>query len=240
MESVRAAAEAGASRIELCAALSEGGLTPSAGLIRAAVELAGRYGVPVNVLIRPRPGDFCYTPEEVDMMLADIDQTRALGANGIVTGALRPGGEPDAVALDRISRASEGMDRTFHRAFDVCSDPDGRFGEIAGYGFNRVLTSGCAPTALQGAERLKIFRERADRHGVSIMAGGGVSPANAAEIASRTGVEELHGSFRKPLASLMQFRVDDVKMGDPQRDEYTRLVADRDAIEETIRILAGL
>ena len=120
IDSIRAAAEGGADRIELCSALTEGGLTPSYGQLCAALESP----VPVNVLIRPRRGDFLYSPEEVEVMCRDIEEAVSLGANGVVIGALTAEGDIDLHALEAMRRAAGNAHVTFHRAFDLCRDPE--------------------------------------------------------------------------------------------------------------------
>lgn len=188
-----AARRGGADRIELCSALALDGLTPSVGLMRRAAGLDR----PVYAMIRPREGDFVFADEDVDIMLRDIDAARGAGLAGVVLGASLPSGELDATVLERLSRHAEGMGRTLHRAIDLVPDPIAALDLAVELNFERVLTSGGAARAEAGAERIARMVEHAgDR--VSIMAGSGVIPANAADLVRRTGVREIHGSCSAP------------------------------------------
>lgn len=198
LQSVRAAAAGGADRIELCSALSEGGLTPSAGLIRAARRLAPEVGL--HVLIRPREGDFVYDPAEAECMAEDIAMARELGADGVVIGALTPTGEIDIALCRRLMEQAKGMSVTFHRAFDRCADMGRALEEIVALGCDRILTSGQAPTAQGGAERLAELKRLAAGR-IKILAGAGVSPENAHEILTRGMADELHASAREEIAA---------------------------------------
>lgn len=188
-EGLFAAIEGGADRIELCSALSVGGLTPSRGFM----ELAGRQAVPVYAMIRPRPGSFVFSPEEVEMMKSDIDTARSAGLAGVVIGATLPEGPLDIATLTTLSRHAAGLDRTLHRAFDVVPDMDAALEVAIRLGFSRILTSGGRPTAIDGIERLADLVRLAGTR-ITIMPGSGVRPGNAAELLERLGVTELHAS----------------------------------------------
>ena len=178
----------GADRVELCAALALGGLTPSAGLM----ELAARCGIPVMVMIRPRAGDFIWTETELRVMETDIATARTAGLAGVVLGALAPDRRLDQAALARLTRAAAGMDLTLHRCFDLVPDMGVALEEAVALGFRRILTSGGAETAAQGAKRIQsLVRQAAER--ISIMPGSGVKPSNAVALMG-LGVSELHGS----------------------------------------------
>ena len=193
-DDVAAAVEGGASRIELCSALSSEGVTPSPGLIAEALRLAG--DVPVTVLVRPREGNFCYSAHEVAVMVADVKAIRSAGAAGVTIGALTPERMPDREALNRlIEAAGTDMQLTFHRAIDDCSDPVEAIEILAEAGFDRVLTSGTAPTAMEGADILRKMIERAAGR-LEIMPGGGVRPDNIAMLRSITGANQFHSSAR--------------------------------------------
>ena len=192
LQSVHAAKEGRANRVELCQALGQDGLTPSAGMIESAVDM----GIPVQVLIRPREGDFVYSKEEVLCMQRDIQFARRLGANGVVIGALRPNGEIDEETIHRLVEEAEGLSITFHRAFDVCTQPQKALEQIISLGCHRLLTSGQAPTAEQGIPMLRRLVEQAKGR-ISVMPGAGVNPHNAHRILSETGAHEIHGSLRK-------------------------------------------
>lgn len=191
LASVRAAIEGGAHRIELCQALCLDGLTPSIGMIEQAVGM----GIHTQVLIRPREGDFIYNPDEVACMVQDIRQARMAGACGIVIGALLPDGNIDSETTKRLVDEAEDLSITFHRAFDVCANPEKALEQIILLGCHRLLTSGQAPTAEQGIPVLKRLVEQAAGR-IIIMPGAGVNAENARRILSLTGAREIHGSLR--------------------------------------------
>ena len=192
LQSVRAAKEGGAHRVELCQALGLDGLTPSAGMIASAVDM----GIPVQVLIRPREGDFVYSKDEVLCMQRDICIAKQLGANGVVIGALKPDGSIDEETIRCLVGEAEGLSITFHRAFDVCKQPEEALEQIISLGCHRLLTSGQAPTAEQGIPLLKRLVEQSSGR-IIIMPGAGVNPQNAHRILSETSAHEIHGSLRK-------------------------------------------
>lgn len=192
LESVRAAVEGGAQRVELCQALSLDGLTPSAGMIRQAVAT----GIAVQVLIRPREGDFCYNEDEIQCMEHDIEVAKSLGVNGVVIGALTSARDIDTATCERLMQHSEGLSVTFHRAFDQCRNPHEALEQIIRLGCDRLLTSGQASTAEAGIDMLQRLVEQANGR-ISIMPGAGVSQDNAAKILQATGAHEIHGSLRK-------------------------------------------
>ncbi|QIZ98463.1 copper homeostasis protein CutC [Leifsonia sp. PS1209] len=193
---VRVALEAGADRIELCSALGVGGLTPSAGLIEAAVaeaQSAGRDGF-VHVLIRPRAGGFVYDADEVELALADIRFARRACASGVVVGALDAVGAVDTDAVARFVAEAGDLDVTFHRAIDIAPDPLGALDTLAALGVRRILTSGGASRSIDGVGMLAaLAAESAGR--VQVMAGGGVGVTDIAGIAA-TGVDAVHLSAR--------------------------------------------
>ncbi|MBQ7526765.1 MAG: copper homeostasis protein CutC [Bacteroidaceae bacterium] len=192
LQSVRAAMEGGAHRVELCEALEVDGLTPSAEMMAEAIGL----GIPVQVLIRPRQGDFVYDEAEVQSMLEGIRLAKRLGANGVVIGALKPDGSIDEETVRRLAAEAKGLSITFHRAFDVCAHPMEALEQIIALGCHRLLTSGQAPTAEQGIPLIKrLVGQAAGR--LSIMPGSGVNPGNARLILSETGAREIHGSLRQ-------------------------------------------
>lgn len=236
IESVRAALDGGADRVELCSGLEAGGLTPSIGLIRAAVAMKGNSKMLVHVLIRPREGDFLYTEEEVDIMIDDIEAARKTGADGVVIGALRPDGSVDTEACSRMIEHASGMNVTFHRAFDLCSDADKALEDIIALGCNRILTSGQAPTALKGTTALAHLNKLADGR-ITILAGSGVNPSNAREILEKAGVSELHASARGVCASKMEYRNEGVAMGAPDSDEYSRKTTDPSIVRQLANII---
>lgn len=178
--------------MELCSALSEDGLTPSVGMIRYAKSLEG---LKVNVLIRPRGGDFVYTEAEIACMEEDIRMCRELGVDGVVIGALSKDGDIDIATCKRLVEAAQGMSITFHRAFDVCRNPEEAIEQIYQLGCHRLLTSGQASTAEKGMPMLKKLVALTNCRMI-IMPGCGVNPQNAAMILDETGAEEIHASAR--------------------------------------------
>jgi copper homeostasis protein len=188
-----AAIQGGADRIELCAALALQGLTPAPSLI----ALAAKAPIPVYPMLRPRHGDFCYGPRDLDAIRRDIDAVRAAGLAGVVIGANRPSGELDTEALAGLLAHAEGLGATLHRAFDLVPDQSEALEVAVELGFERILTSGGALTAMAGAERLAELVERANGR-IAILAGAGVNPGNVAQLVARTGVSEVHGSCGGP------------------------------------------
>ena len=189
LESSLAAEQAGADRIELCDNLSDGGTTPDGELVAAIVE---RIRIPVFVLIRPRAGDFVYSESEFDVMMRDIELTRTMGIAGIVTGALDVKGGVDVKRTRSLVKAAGGLPVTFHRAIDSAADMGVALDDAIEAGVSRVLTSGGAPTALEGVGVIAALVLQA-RQRVSIVAGGGIREHNVREVIARTGVREVHG-----------------------------------------------
>jgi len=187
------AVKGGADRIELCSALALGGLTPSPGLMALAVDC----GVPCYPIIRPRSGDFCFRPEEIDQILGDIRVAHDLGLPGVVLGASRPDFRLDVLALEEMIAAAGAMDLTLHRCIDLCPDVDEAVEEAIGLGFRRILTSGGAKTAAEGLPRLARMIEVAAGR-ISIMPGSGVSVQSWPQLAG-LGVAEVHASCAGPL-----------------------------------------
>ena len=192
LQSVRAAIEGGAHRVELCEALELDGLTPSEAMMEAAIGM----GIPVQVLIRVRKGDFVYSKDEICKMRNDIRLARKLGAAGVVIGALMPDGSINEEAIRCMMDEAEGLSVTFHRAFDVCRKPEEALEKIISLGCHRLLTSGQATTAELGIPMLKKLVEQADGR-IIIMPGAGVNPPNASRILEETGALEIHGSLRR-------------------------------------------
>ena len=196
LESVDAAVAGGASRIELCADLESDGLTPPVEWIR---DVEARYpSLTVHVLIRPRAGDFVYSPEEADTMIQQTEMALEAGADGIVVGGLTSSRDVDRPLMERVvSLVKSLQDRpvslTFHRAFDRCRRPFGAMEQIIDLGFDRILTSGQGPTVIEGADMLRELQRRA-RGRIGILPGGGVTPRNAARILAATGCAEIHAS----------------------------------------------
>ena len=225
LESAQAAVRGGADRLELCANLILGGTTPSPFLIREAARL----GVPVNVLIRPRFGDFLFTEAEKREQLEQIAQLRALGASGAVVGALLSDGAPDIPFLAACREEAEGLTLTLHRAFDVCRDAEEALEQAVALGFDTILTSGQRATALEGAELLKALTALAGRR-ITIMPGSGVNAGNIARLRDITGARAFHLSAKRTVESGMVFRRAGVPMGLPVMSEFERFETDAQAV----------
>lgn len=187
----QSAARAGADRLELCADLSVGGLTPHLSLVE---EVCNATPLPVMVMIRPRAGDFVYSDDEVRRMEQDIRAIHAISPAGIVTGVLRHGAEIHTVPMQRLLSAAEGLPVTFHRAFDRLSNPAPALEELIALGVRSVLTSGGASSASAGVEVIATLVRQA-RERITIIAGGGVRAHNVGEVIERTGVREVHARF---------------------------------------------
>jgi copper homeostasis protein len=172
----------------LCADLAVGGTTPDVALVSAVLD---RVDVPVFVMIRPRGGSFVYTPAELTAMRRSIDTARDQGARGVVFGVLDARNAIDIAATDSLVGAADGLEVTFHRAFDRVPDQSDALEALIDLGVDRVLTSGGAADALAGADRLRDLVEQADDR-IVILAGAGVREHNAGEIVERTGVREVH------------------------------------------------
>lgn len=234
IDSVYAAAKGGADRVELCCALGEGGLTPSAGMIEEALAIDC---IKINVLIRPRSGDFLYSEAELRTMLRDITICRELGVNGVVFGALTKEGDVDTEACRRMAEAAGNLNKTFHRAFDMCRDPRQALRDIIELGFDRILTSGQAATAMEGADLIRRLQEEYPE--LTFIAAGGVTPDNASEIVARTGVREIHASAKATIGSSMIHRHAGVSMGNPDIDEFSRNTTSVDLVADITAALVG-
>lgn len=232
--SCRAAQEAEADRVELCAGIPEGGTTPSAGTIALTRRLLTTTRL--QVIIRPRGGDFLYTDEEQQVMAEDIRMARRLGADGVVFGCLTADGDIDLPACERLMREAEGLDVTFHRAFDRCREPLRALEELIGLGVGRVLTSGQQPTAEAGIGLLRELNDHAQGR-IRVLAGCGINESNIARIARETGVREFHCSVREPFRSAMRHYNPAVCMGTPGLDEDIQMLTTRRRVSATIAAL---
>ena len=187
---VTEAVAGGASRIELCENLEVGGITPSSRLIRQVLDVCP---LPVNVLVRPRGGDFVFSEEEEEQMKQDIRNCKELGVNGVVIGALLGDGSIDTAMMRRLIQAARPLSVTFHRAFDCCKDPFRALEDVIALGCDRLLTSGLASSAYEGRELIaRLVSLAGDR--IVIMPGAGIRPSNIAEIEKETRAPEYHGS----------------------------------------------
>ncbi|MEG1634295.1 MAG: copper homeostasis protein CutC [Rikenellaceae bacterium] len=203
------AEKGGASRVELCAAIPEGGTTPSYGEILMARK---SIDINLNVIIRPRSGDFLYSPLEVEVMKHDIATCKALGVDGVVFGMLTSDGNVDSDLCRELLAQCGGMAVTFHRAFDVCRNPMIAIEEIIALGFSRILTSGQAATAYEGRSMISDLVKKADNR-IIIMPGCGINEDNINIIKEETSASEFHLSARHRVSSQMQYHKDGVSMG---------------------------
>ncbi|HEV3324240.1 MAG TPA: copper homeostasis protein CutC, partial [Puia sp.] len=216
LPSALAAQGAGADRIELCAGPEEGGVTPSAGLIRTAREM---LHVPLYPIIRPREGDFLYSEEEFRVMLRDVEWCKGVGCDGVVIGMLLADGSVDQARCARLVEAAYPLGVTFHRAFDRAANPFEALETIIRIGCERILTSGQRPVAMEGAVLLfQLVREADER--IVIMPGSGVRSGNIAELAAKTGAVEFHTSARVRRRSAMEF------VNGPMQEDLSVTMAD--------------
>jgi copper homeostasis protein len=196
-ESAKVAQESGADRIELCVELSVGGLTPSYGLIEKVIS---ELSIPTHVLIRPRSGNFTFSESELDVMQRDIEFCKKIGCAGIVSGALTPENKIDITATKRLIAASNGMEFTFHRAFDWCENPIEALHSLKDIGVTRLLSSGQQANANDGFNLLKELRDKSSGT-IEIMPGGGITHEKAFQF-KNAGFEMIHFSGTKKIQTL--------------------------------------
>jgi copper homeostasis protein len=234
VESAISAQSAGADRVEFCDNLIEGGTTPGYGSI---ISARNNLSIGLHVIIRPRGGDFLYSDLEFDIMRREIEVCGECGVNGIVTGILLPGGNIDVERTARLVEFAYPMSVTFHRAFDMCSNPFNGLEDVILTGASRLLTSGLKNKAQDGIKLLsKLVIQAGER--IIIMPGGGIDETNAALILTATKARELHLTGRKVVTSEMIFRRQGVNMGDyPGINEFKRKIADPEKIKNIINIL---
>jgi len=230
LPSALAAQRAGADRIEFCSGPEEGGLTPSAGLIRTTREA---LRIPLYPIIRPREGDFLYSAEEFRAMLRDIDFCKQVGCDGVVIGMLLADGSIDQARCARLVEAAYPMGVTFHRAFDRAANPFEALEVIIGIGCERILTSGQRPVATEGAVLIgELVREADER--IVLMPGSGVRSNNIAELARKTGAVEFHTSARVLLPGATEF------INGPMQEDQSIVMADESEIRRIKEIISVL
>ena len=218
LESARAAESGGAQRVELCSALSEGGITPSAGLMQAVHE---SLNIPIYAMVRPRGGDFFYTQDEFRIMRSDIAQAKSIGVDGVVLGLLHQDGRIDVERTRELVNLASPMGVTFHRAIDWTPDIEVALEDVIATGAERVLTSGGMQTAVQAVDRIGAMIARSANR-MRVMVCGGIRKGNIAEVAQKTGATEFHASLRKKTASAVSYRNPGLHLGDPDVDEFAR------------------
>ena len=225
---------AGADRLELCSAPKEGGLTPSAGVLRKVKE---RVSIPVHPIIRPRGGDFCYTDAEFETMLEDIAFVRELGYPGLVIGMLDGEGHVDVSRMKRVMEQAKGMAVTFHRAFDMCHNPHQALEQLTDLGVARILTSGQQQNAELGLSLLRELKQHS--RAPIIMAGAGVRLSNLKKFVDQ-GIEEMHSSAGQTVPSPMRYRKAGVSMSaDAEADEFNRYCVDGDVVAAMKAVLVA-
>lgn len=200
-ETTKAAVAGGADRIELCANLTEGGTTPSYGMIWQCRE---SFDVLLYPIIRPRGGDFLYTNEEYQVMMHDVKLCKQLGCDGIVIGLLRANGTIDVERTTNLVEIAYPMGVTFHRAFDRCRDAFEAMEQLIQIGCERILTSGQQSAASEGIDLIAQLNQKAD-HRITIMPGSGVRKENIKLLAEKTGCSEFHSSQRSKIKGNMEF-----------------------------------
>ena len=235
-EAAIAAQEGGADRVELCANLLEGGTTPSAGTIQLA---RAKLDIGLNVMIRPRGGDFCYSGPEFQVMQHDVELAKELGADGVVLGILNPDGSVDAARTGALIELARPMSVTFHRAFDMSRAPHCAMEDLIKLGVDRILTSGQEISALEGLDLIADLVQKAgDR--IVIMPGGGITERNVKKIVEQSGAKEVHVYAPLSVESRMTHRHRRCFMGGELRPpEFTLTVTDPNRIKTFARLVAG-
>jgi copper homeostasis protein len=235
VESAIAAARGGADRLELCAALREGGITPSVGLYRA---VRAHFEGPIMLMIRPRGADFLYSDAEFEAMKHDIDMAKELDVAGIVLGLLTADGEVDTRRTSELVARAKPLEVTFHRAFDMTHDAAKALETLIEIGIDRVLTSGQAKGVSEGMDRLaQLVQQAGDR--IRVMPGAGIRVENFAEVIQTTRAKEYHASALGWQTSGMTYHNDAPSMGDPDRSEYRWPACDPEKVRHLKEILAS-
>lgn len=235
VESALAAAEGGADRLELCAALVIGGTSPSIALFE---EIRKYSDIPVRVLLRPRFGDFLYSDYEFEIIRREIELFHEAGAQGVVIGCLTEDGALHMPQMEKLMKAAEGMQVTLHRAFDVCADPVQTYHQARELGIDTILTSGQQSSCLAGIELLqKLARLQRETDGPKIMAGAGVTPEVIRQFLTQTEITSYHLSAKVTLDSGMRYRKEGVPMGIPAMSEYSIFRTDADIVKEARKVL---
>ena len=209
VESVIAAEKGGADRVELCSDLFEGGLTPTIGTVKTALK---KSNIKINVMIRPRGGDFCYSDEEFEVMLEDVRALKDTGIYGIVFGILTLEGDVDIVRSKELIELARPLPVTFHRAFDMTRDPYKSLEDLINLGVDRVLTSGQEATVPEGADLLEeLVKIAGDR--IIVMPGCGITERNFPKLQEKIKAREYHIYLPKEISSKMVYHPGHIYMG---------------------------
>ena len=233
VESALAAAKGGADRLELCANLIIGGTTPTLALYD---EVRSHGDIPLFILIRPRFGDFLYTDYEANVICREIEMFQKAGAEGVVIGSLNKDGSLNAEHMKRFIDSAKDMSVTLHRAFDMCADPFETLKQAKELGVNTILTSGQAPSSLEGIDLYEKLIEKANGE-ISILAGGGIKASTIEKLLKQTSLTAFHMSGKIVVESGMEFRNPAVSMGLPGISEYNIWLTDENNVREARRVL---
>ena len=234
--SALAAERGGARRIELCSDLLEGGVTPSLGLLAV---VRSEISIGVHPIIRPRPGDFCYSDAEFEIMRRDIELAKSEGTDGVVLGILKANGRVDIERTRALIELARPLSVTFHRAFDVSADLLEAFEDICATGADRLLTSGGEQECLQGVGTIARLVQAAEGR-IKIMAGGRIGISNAATIVERTGVPEIHvGLATAVSSSKIHKNSRGLSLGKAQGREFQRTEVLEGSVRDLIRAIAA-
>ena len=228
-----AAQDGGADRVELCANLLEGGTTPSAGSIQLA---RSRLNMGLQVMIRPRGGDFCYSAVEFEIMKRDIETAKQAGADGVVIGILKEDGSVDAPRTRELAALARPMNVTFHRAFDMSRDPHEALDTLMDIGIHRILTSGQEASALEGLDLIAdLVRKAGDR--IIIMPGGGIHERNFAKILEKSRAREIHVAALMDVEGPMKYRNSRCFMGGELRPpEFSVITTDAARVRTFVKM----
>ena len=233
--SALAAERGGAQRIELCSDLLEGGVTPSVGLLGV---VRSKLAIAIHPIIRPRPGDFCYSEAEFESMLRDIEIAKSEGADGVALGILEEEGHVDVPRTRQLVELARPLSVTFHRAFDMSAELFRALEDVCATGADRILTSGGEQECLQGVDT--VARLVADAGGrIKIMAGGRIGIPNAPTIVEQTGVTDIHVGLGTPVRSPMVHRNSRLSLGKAQGREYERTQVLEDSVRQLIRAISS-
>lgn len=237
VESALAAKEGGADRLELCAALVIGGISPGLALFE---QVKANCDLPIRVLLRPRFGDFLYTEYEFQILKREVALFREAGAEGVVIGCLQADGHLHMEQMRELMAEAGDMKVTLHRAFDVCADPIKAYGQARELGIDTILTSGQKRECLMGMPLLQALCDLQKETGTPrIMAGAGVTPDVIRQFLAQTSITSYHLSAKKVLDSGMCYRREDVPMGLPVMDEYSIFRTDSKIVAEAKKALSG-
>ena len=231
LESAIAAERGGANRVELCSSLVEGGVSPSAGLIATARQ---RISIGLHVMIRPRAGDFYYSADEFEVMRRDVLMAKQLGAEGVVFGILDADANVDIQRTRALVDLARPLKVTYHRAFDMSADLFRSLDQVTETGADRILTSGGARSALEGAASLRRLVEQADKRAV-IMACGGINHQNVQAVVEKTAAREIHVGLRTAAVSPMSYRNENISMGSIESNEYQRFIVLEEKVARLIQ-----